>query len=100
MLFRSEETLEYAKNLPVTYLQYSVFTPYPGTPIYESYNHLIKASKYEDFTQWDLVFEHSSLTPEQVRKALDKAYKESYLSPRRVLKIATRLLKIQLQSLT
>ena len=58
------------------------------------------AKKYEDYTQWDLVFEHSGLTPDQVRRALDKAYKESYLSPKRVLKIASRLLKIQLQSLT
>ena len=93
------QTIEFAKKLPVTYLQYSVFTPYPGTPIYSSYESLIKANKYEDYTQWDLVFEHSSLTPQQVTKALDKAYKKSYLSPTRALKIASRLLTIQLETM-
>ena len=41
-----DKTLDFVKNLPVTYLQFSIFTPYPGTPIYDQYKHLVKATKY------------------------------------------------------
>ncbi|MFN9569705.1 MAG: B12-binding domain-containing radical SAM protein [Cyanobacteriota bacterium] len=92
------QTMRFAKKLPVTYLQYSVFTPYPGTPIYSTYESSIKADKYEDYTQWDLIFEHSSLTPQQVSRALDKAYKSSYLSPIRAAKIAKRLFTLEMET--
>lgn len=94
-----QQTLAFAASLPATYLQFSVFTPYPGTPIYESYKQKITASKYEDFTQWDLVFEHGHLSPADVAKALDMAYKASYFSPNRFLKICSRLMSIQYESL-
>ena len=94
-----QQTLAFASSLPATYLQFSVFTPYPGTPIYESYKQKITASKYEDFTQWDLVFDHDHLSPEDVTKALDMAYKASYFVPDRFFKICSRLMSIQYESL-
>lgn len=93
------QTIKIANKLPVTYLQYSVFTPYPGTPIFSTYESSIKAKRYEEFTQWDLVFDHSSLSRQQVTMALDKAYKTSYLSPSRVVKIASRLLALEIETL-
>lgn len=86
-----DKTLDVVKTLPVTYLQFSVFTPYPGTPIYDQYKHLVKATKYEDYTQWDLIFDHANLTPQDANLALDKFYKQSYLTPKRFFKMTTRL---------
>ncbi len=89
------KTIEYASKLPVTYLQFSVFTPYPGTPIYSEYKDRIIASKFEDYTQWDLVFKHENLRPEDVKFLLTKAYGIFYTSAFRLIKITYRLLKIE-----
>ena len=56
------KTINYALSLPITYLQFSVFTPYPGTPIFKEYENKITAQNYEQYTQWDLVFNHENLT--------------------------------------
>ena len=80
------KTLEYAKEICSSYAQFSVFTPYPGTPIFEKYKNKINTSLYEDFNQWQLVFDHPNFTKEQVRKLLGYAYKSYYTNPRWLVK--------------
>ena len=80
------KTLEYAKKICSSYAQFSVFTPYPGTPIFEKYKNKINTTLYEDFNQWQLVFEHPNFTKEQVRKLLGYAYKSYYTNPRWIFK--------------
>ena len=36
-----KQTIEYAKLLPHHLVQFSVFTPYPGTPIFKNYENII-----------------------------------------------------------
>ena len=72
-------TINYAKKLNSSYAQFSVFTPYPGTPAFENYKEKINVSNFEDFTQWKLVFEHDSFTKKEVDKLLINAYKSYYL---------------------
>ena len=43
------------KKINSSYAQFSVFTPYPGTPVFNEYKDKITKNKYEDFTQWQLV---------------------------------------------
>ena len=64
-----------------SYAQYSVFTPYPGTPAFREYKDKLISHKYEDFNQWQLVFKHPELTPKNVRYLLNKAYLSYYLNP-------------------
>ena len=90
-------TIKYAYKLPITYLQFSVFTPYPGTPIFSEYENKITAKKYEDYTQWDLVFKHENLNNEIVKYLLNKAYADYYFSLIRICKIFYRILKIELR---
>ena len=80
------ETLEYAKKVNSSYAQFSVFTPYPGTPAYLEYKDKIKVDKYEDFTQWQLVFDHPNFSKNEVDKILSDAYREYYLNPKWLLK--------------
>ena len=54
------KTLNFSKKISSTYAQFSVFTPYPGTPAYEGYKDKIIAPRYEDFNQWQLVFKHEN----------------------------------------
>ena len=73
-------TLKFAKKISSTYAQFSVFTPYPGTPIFKEYENKITTSKYEDFNQWKLVFEHKNFDKDKIRKLLDMSYRKYYFS--------------------
>ena len=56
------ETIEYACNLDLSVAQFSIFTPYPGTPFYEENIHLIDEDRYENFNQYNLVYSHNEFT--------------------------------------
>mgnify|MGYP006149880239 FL=1 len=73
------KTVDYAIKVNSSYAQFSVFTPYPGTPVYKDYEKKIIAKKFEDFNQWKLVFEHKNFDESSVRHLLDLAYKKYYL---------------------
>ena len=55
------QTIEYSKYLPSLYAQFSVFTPYPGTPLFKSFEEIITSDKFEDYNQYNLVFKHKYL---------------------------------------
>jgi radical SAM superfamily enzyme YgiQ (UPF0313 family) len=74
-----DETIKYANSLNTLIAQFSVFTTYPGTPMYSSYENSITAKRYEDFTQYQLVFAHDNLTNFDIDKMLSKAYNYYYL---------------------
>jgi len=73
------ETLDYSIKLNTTYAQFSVWTPYPGTPVFKEYEDKIITNKFEDFTQYQLVFKHKNLLPKDIRRLLSKCYDKYYL---------------------
>ena len=73
------KTINYAKKLNTTFSQFSVWTPYPGTPVFKEYENEITAEKYEQFDQYHLVFNHKKLNQQIIRKYLSKAYTSYYL---------------------
>ena len=75
------KTILYAKKLNTTYAQFSVWTPYPGTPVFKEFEDKIIVKDYESFDQYNLIYRHKTLSPATVRKFLDKAYKKYYSSP-------------------
>lgn len=81
-----EDTFEYAKKLDPTFAQFSVFTPYPGTPIYNEYLDKLNFKKFEEFTQWNLIFKHKNFKKEEVRNILDKSIRKFYLRPKWIKK--------------
>ena len=72
------KTINYAKKLNTTFSQFSVWTPYPGTPVYEEYKDIIIAKKFEQFDQYNLVFNHKIFSPEKIRVLLSKTYTMYY----------------------
>ena len=80
------KTLDYAKKVNSSYAQFSVFTPYPGTPAFSDYKDKIKVERYEDFTQWQLVFDHPNFTKKDIDNILSSAYRSYYLSPKWIIK--------------
>lgn len=73
------ETIKYAIKLNTCYAQFSIWTPYPGTPAFQEYQKILTSSNYEDFDQYRLVYNHKNLSPENLRSLLSLAYHKYYL---------------------
>ena len=73
-----KKTINYSKELNTTYAQFSVWTPYPGTPVFNEYKEKITANNYDEFDQYHLVFEHKNFNPQNIRDYLSKAYSLYY----------------------
>lgn len=76
-----EAAIRYAVALNSTYAQFNIFTPYPGTPIFQTYRERIVSRHYEDFGQSMLVFRHDNLSPADARDLLSRAYSRYYGNP-------------------
>ncbi len=74
-------TINYAKMLNTTYAQFSVWTPYPGTPVFNDFKDKIINNNYESFDQYQLVYKHDRLTKNEIDKYLDYSYSSYYRRP-------------------
>ncbi len=61
------KTINYAKSLNTSFAQFSVWTPYPGTPIFEKFKNKISVEKYESFDQYNLVYQHKLFNSKKIR---------------------------------
>ncbi len=73
------KTIDYAKKLNTTYAQFSIWTPYPGTPVYQEYKDKITSERFDNFDQYHLVFNHKLFNKNKMRDLLSKAYTKYYL---------------------
>ena len=88
------KTLEFSKKISSTYAQFSVFTPYPGTPAFNNYKDKLITSKFEDFNQWKLVFKHDQFDQKKIRYLLDLSYRKYYLRFEWILKNFFKFFKL------
>ena len=82
-----KKTIEYSKFLPNQLVQFSVFTPYPGTPAYNEFKNKIIVHKFEKFNQYNLVYEHKSLNNDIIIKLKNLGYKKFYFNIRNLFVI-------------
>ncbi len=82
-----KDTIKYARNLPNLFSQFSIFTPYPGTPIYEKYKNIITENKLENFNQYKLTYSHKNFTVKKIEKLKNFAYLRFYLDLKKIFKI-------------
>lgn len=77
-----EQTIDYAIELNPYGAQFTVATPYPGTPWYDELkkeNDRYRLSEnYDDYTQYQLVYNHPSLSSEDVSELKNRAYRRFY----------------------
>ena len=71
-------TIDYAKFLNTTYAQFSIWTPYPGTPVFNEFKDKIIKSDYQSFDQYNLVYKHNKFSVDEVKSYLDLAYTKYY----------------------
>ncbi len=83
-----DRTVKFAKKLDVTYAQFTIATPYPGTRLwyYAIKNKLIKTLNWRLYTTTRSVMKSFYLTTEQIERALVKAYLSFYLRPKYALR--------------
>ena len=88
------ETIEYAKKLNSMFATFHVFTPQPGTKIFENYRDRLIGVDWEDFTYANLVWRHDILSKEFLDQVVSKAYSEYYFRPAWMFKHAGKMAKI------
>jgi anaerobic magnesium-protoporphyrin IX monomethyl ester cyclase len=81
------QSIEYAKYLPSLYSQFSVFTPYPGTPAYNEFKDIITETKLENFNQYNLTFEHKNLSKKDISDLKSLAYFKFYFNFKKMFQI-------------
>ncbi len=75
-----KNTIDYSLSLPNQLVQYSVFTPYPGTPIYKVYENKIVEKNFERFNQYNLVYDHKNLNNSNIIKLKNLGYRKFYFN--------------------
>ena len=81
------QSIEYAKYLPSLYSQFSVFTPYPGTPAFDEFKDIITESKLENFNQYNLTFKHKNLSKKNISDLKSLAYFKFYFNFKKMFQI-------------
>lgn len=85
-----ENTIEFSTTLALTYATYPIFTPYPGTPIYEdAKNHgTIVSDNFDEFSRWgEGVYSSNGIDPGIYKKLQKKAFRRFYLRPKIIVEL-------------
>lgn len=81
----SLKTIKFAEKINSVFAQFTIFTPMPNTPAWKLYEDKITSKKYEEFTMWDLIFDHKNLTKKDINKLKNYAA-YYYLKPKYIFK--------------
>jgi len=88
------KTIEYAKKLNTLVAQFTIATPYPGTPYYEKLKKegRIMADNWEDYDAYTPVFKHKSLSSEELLALKEKAFVSYYFRPAYLFKHGAKII--------
>jgi radical SAM superfamily enzyme YgiQ (UPF0313 family) len=73
--------LEFARNSGLAEVQYTVLTPFPGTPLFERLRHegrLLKETFWDSCTLFDVNFHPKHMTVNELEKGLRWLFRETY----------------------
>ena len=82
------KTIKFAKSLNLDYAEFSILTPYPGTPIYDyaSKNGLLLTKDWSRYNAVEPIMRIKGLTEKQLKSLFQKAYITFYLRPSTIFK--------------
>jgi anaerobic magnesium-protoporphyrin IX monomethyl ester cyclase len=80
------KTINLAKRLGASIVQFSILTPYPGTRLFNKLKNNLITKNYELFDATNLVFKHPNFSPESLKKIFIRAYYKVYLNPKLLFK--------------
>ena len=79
------ETIKFAKELDLSIAQFQIYTPVPGSPLFETIKRDGKlfASKWEDFNAFsEPLFEYEDSRFDLMMEMQQRAYREYYFRPK------------------
>jgi len=88
-----KRTLRYAKHLNTDAAQFTISTPYPGTPYYEDMRDMIDVHDWEYYTGFYSVFRHPRITRGRLHQLKDHAYLSYYLRPKWLLHMIRTIIR-------
>jgi len=82
-----KETIKFAKSLNLDYAQFSILTPYPGTPIfdYAKRNNMLLTEDWSKYTAIEPIVKIGEVSEKEIKALLRKAYITFYLRSRIVM---------------
>jgi len=87
-----KSTLTYAKFLNSALANFSIFTPYPGTKVWNDFQNKIIEDDWEKFDLAHLVFKHPEFSKERLRSIYKDAFISYYIRPSWIRRNAKLLL--------
>ena len=87
------KTINYAKRLNTHVATFNVFTPYPGTPLYERVKNDIFDHDWEHYTSFTPVYRHPHLSVEQLEHLREEAFLSFYFRPQYTAFFLERIMK-------
>lgn len=87
-------TISYAKKLNLDLVQFSVPTPYPGTPFYVEAvkENLIVDHDFEHYDMQTVVLKHKNLSTQELKSLKEYAYASYYSNPAWILSFVRRVI--------
>jgi anaerobic magnesium-protoporphyrin IX monomethyl ester cyclase len=78
------ETIKFAKSLNLDYAQFSILTPYPGTPIfdYAKKHGMLLTENWSKYTATEPIVKIEGASENEIKALFQKAYITFYLRPR------------------
>jgi len=78
------ETIRFARALSPNYAQFTLLTPFPGTPLYDQAKARgwLRDRRWSDFSMVDPVLKHPGIPDHKLKRYIDWAYLSFYLRPR------------------
>lgn len=86
-----EETINYAKTLPLDKAQFLILDILPGSEIWNNYKDVIPSDtlQYKSFS--DCSFSICSLSPRELNSAQSKAFRKFFFNPSRLIKVVSMI---------
>jgi radical SAM superfamily enzyme YgiQ (UPF0313 family) len=82
-----KETIKFAKSLNLDYAEFSILTPYPGTPIfdYAKKNNMLLTENWSKYTAIEPIVKIEGASEKEIKTLFQKSYITFYLRPRIVM---------------
>lgn len=88
-----ESTINYAKRLNTAFVNFTIFTPIPGTEFFEKIKGDLITDKLEEFDNFHVVFRHKHLEKDELLRLQERAITSYYFRPKYVLKYLSRMIR-------
>lgn len=89
-----QDTIDFARSLPLDFAQFAIATPYPGTEMYEMVKDIMFDVPFSEYGTHEgmVYFETEQLSQDIVRKYFSQAYRSFYFRPVMVMRHLRRML--------